>query len=240
MWNLERFGFTQMMECRAGVRALFENEPATTAEAAQRLDDYLYRELVDDAGQPACALVRTFKTHDFGDLPPDLRTFARRIAPEVDAQPRTRCLVLIGTTGDLADWRSRELSRGHRCIPLVSEKMVASAPMIARLIQQLGVSITDVIRPDPGLLLDRTETASNVFYVPQALGSPYIVAQKEFVERYRIRSVIGFGGMISSTDLLATILFTKVPIPPDVADLFKVIGLNVRLALMPFARKQLF
>jgi len=222
------------------VRALFQDEPKTTAEAAQRLDDFLYRELVDAKGSPACALVRTFKTHDYGELPADLRTFAKRIAPEVDAQPRTRCLVLIGTTGDLAEWRQRELSRGHRCIPLVSEKMVASAPMIARLIQQLGISITDVIRPDPALLLERTETTSNVFYVPHALGSPYIVAQKEFVERYRIQSVIGFGGMLSATDLLATILFTKVPITPDVADLFKVVGLNVRLALMPFARKPLF
>jgi two-component system NtrC family sensor kinase len=240
MWNLERFGFTQMMECRTAVRALLADEPSTTAEAAQRLDDFFYRELVDGEGRPACGLVRTFKTHDYGELPADLRTFARRIAPEVDAQPRTRCLVLIGTTGDLADWRSRELSRGHRCIPLVSEKMVASAPMIARLIQQLGISITDVVRPDPGLLLDRTDASSNVFYVPQALGSPYIVAQKEFVERYRIKSVIGFGGMISSTDLLATILFTKVPVTPEVADLFKVIGLNVRLALIPFARKPLF
>jgi len=240
MWNLERFSFTQMMQMRSGIRALFDADAATTSEAAQRLDDYLYRELVDAEGRPACALVRTFKTHEFGDLGPELQTFARRIAPQLDAQPRTRCLVLIGTTGDLAEWHSPESSRGHRCIPLISEQMVSEAPMISRLIQQLGVDVHDVLSPAPALLLDRVEQSYNVFYVPQALGSPYIVAQKEFVEHYRIRSVIGFGGMISGTDLLATILFTKVPITPEIADLFKVIGLNVRLALMPFARKPLF
>lgn len=240
MWNLTRFGFTQMMQLRTELRTLFDDEPATTTEAAQRLDDFFYRELVDADGRPACALVRTFKTHEFGDLPPALQTFARRIAPEVDTQPRTRCLVLIGTTGDLPEWRSSEQSRGHRCIPLVSEQMVSEAPMISRLIQQLGVDVSEVLRPDPALLLDHGERSYNVFYVPQALGSPYIIAQKEFVEPYRIRSVVGFGGMISGTDLLATILFTKVPVTPEVADLFKVIGLNARLALMPFARKPLF
>lgn len=53
-------------------------------------------------------------------------------------------------------------------------------------------------------------------------------------------AVLGFGGLISSGDLFATIMFSKVPIPPDVADQFRVIGLNLKIAVLPFARKPLF
>ena len=51
---------------------------------------------------------------------------------------------------------------------------------------------------------------------------------------------LGFGGMVASGDVFATIMFSKVPIAPDTADLFKVIGLNLNLALLPIARKPLF
>ena len=46
--------------------------------------------------------------------------------------------------------------------------------------------------------------------------------------------------MLASGDLYTVILFTKVPISTEVADYFKVIGLNLKLALLPIARKPLF
>ncbi|MEA2337782.1 MAG: hypothetical protein QOE82_1789, partial [Thermoanaerobaculia bacterium] len=108
------------------------------------------------------------------------------------------------------------------------------------LFKQCGVAVSAVLRPNPSLLLDASDRAYSVFHVPTALGSPYIVAQKEFVERYSIASVLGFGGMLASGDLFAAIMFTKVPISPAVADQFKVIGLNLKLAMLPIARKPLF
>ena len=240
MYDLARFSFNDLMDCRTRLRGLFSSEPATIAEGAQRLVEFLYREFVDDDGKPACALVRIFKTHRYNDLPEELQHFAQTITPDVQSMSNVRCLTLVATDGLEPAWRSPEQSRGHRCIPLVSETMVEQAPMISQLITQLGLSVSSVIRPAPGMLLDTTETSYNVFYVPEALGSPYIVAQDGFVAPYGIASVIGFGGLVASGDLFAAIMFSKVRVSPDVADLFKVIGLNMKLLILPFARKPLF
>lgn len=239
-YNLSRFGFGDMMDCRGRIRDLFADDPPTLEAAAERAVEFFRRELVDEHRQPACALVRFFKTHPYRDLPEDLQAVVRAGSPEAVSIPDLRCLTLVATRGDEEDWNSRLTSRGHRAIPLMSVEMVQQAPMIAQLITQLGLPIANVVRPSPALLLDQEQTTHNVFFVPRALGSPHIVAQEEFVVRYGIQSVLGFGGLLASGDLFAVILFSKVPISPDAADQFRVVGLNLKMAILPFARKPLF
>ncbi|HEX8410624.1 MAG TPA: hypothetical protein VF883_17300 [Thermoanaerobaculia bacterium] len=239
-YELSRFGFKEMMDSRGRIRDLFADEPPTLEDAAQRAVEFFRTELLDDKGAPACALVRLFKTHPYRDLPEDLQTLVRTASPEAAAVPDLRCLTLIATRGDEPDWNSRRTSRGHRVIPLLSVEMVQQAPMIAQLITQLGVPIANVVRPSRALLLDQEQTTHNVFFVPRASGSPHIVAQEEFVSRYGIQSVLGFGGLLASGDLFAVILFSKVAISPEVADQFRVVGLNLKIAILPFARKKLF
>jgi hypothetical protein len=239
-YNLSRFGFGDMMDSRGRIRDLFADDPPTLEAAAERAVEFFRRELVDEHGKPACALVRFFKTHPYRDLPEDLQAVVNAGSPEAASIPDLRCLTLVATRGEEADWNSRFKSRGHRAIPLTSVEMVQQAPMIAQLITQLGLPIANVVRPSRTLLLDQEQTAHNVFFVPRALGSPYIVAQEEFVIRYGIQSVLGFGGLLASGDLFAVILFSKVPISPDAADQFRVVGLNLKIAILPFARKTLF
>lgn len=239
MYRLDTFKFNDMMHCRGRLRSLFDDEPATLTEAAQRIVQFFRTELVDAGGKPACALVRVFKTHRYDALDKETQSFASALAGNAAMHPGVRCLVLLATAGDEPEWNSPELSRGHRAIPLLSEKMVEDAPMIAQLIKQFGVSVSTVLRPDPSLLLDANETRHNVFYVPEALGSPYIVAQKEFVEPHGIASVVGFGGLVAAGDLFATILFSRVPVSRETADLFRIIGLNLKIALLPVARRPL-
>lgn len=239
-YNLSRFGFPDMMDCRGRIRDLFVDDPPTLEDAAIRAVEFFYRELVDEEGAPACALVRLFKTHPYRDLPRDLQASVSAATPEISSIADLRCLTLMATRGDEADWNSRLTSRGHRAIPLMSVEMVEQAPMIAQLIIQLGLPIADVIRPSRGLFLDQEQVTHNVFFVPRALGSPHIVAQEEFVVRYGIESVLGFGGLLASGDLFAVILFSKVPIPPGAADQFKVVGLNLKIAILPFVRKEIF
>ena len=239
-YELSRFGFKDMMACRGRLRELFADDPPTLEDAADRSVEFFRRELVDEQGAPACALVRFFKTHPYRDLPDELQAVVRAASPQAPSIPDLRCLTLISTRGDEPAWNSRRTSSGHRAIPLVSVEMVQQAPMIAQLITQLGLPIANVVRPSRTLLLDQEQTAHNVFYVPQALGSPSIVAQKDFVVRCGIQSVLGFGGLLSSGDLFATIMFSKVAIPPDAADQFRVLGLNLKIAILPFARKPLF
>jgi hypothetical protein len=232
-YDLARFGVTEMMQCRGQLRGLFDDEPANVDEAAQRVVDFFYRELVDANGAPAFALVRFFKTEAYGNLSSELQDFARAAGGVEWLSDDVRCLTLLATNGDEPAWRSTKESRGHRAIPLMSVEMVEQAPMIAQLIKQLGLSTSAVVRPEAGLILDRDGKKHNVFYVPHAAGSPHIVAQSEFVIPYKIASVIGLGGLITSGDMFATILFSKVPITSDVADLFSVIGLNLKIAVLP-------
>lgn len=240
MYNFAQFGFRDMMDCRTRLRAIFDDDPATLAEACQRVVRFFYDGLVDESGRPACALVRMFKTHRFRELDSASKSVAAQALPEAESMAELRCLTLLATLGDEPDWNHVETSRGHRVIPLPSEAMVSKAPMIAQLITQLGGDISNILHPDPALLLDTKDTKYNLFYVPRALGSPFIVAQKEFVEAYRIASVLGFGGMLASGDFFACILFSHVPISSQVADLFKVVGMNLKVAFLPLARKPLF
>lgn len=239
-YELSRFRYTDMMDCRGRIRELFGGNPATLNEVAEQAVEFFHRELVDEHGQPACALVRFFKTHPYRELDPDLQDIARAAAPEADRLPDLRCLTLLATRGQEPAWNSPRTSRGHRVIPLTSVEMVQQAPMIAQLITQLGLPIAHVVRPSRELLLDQTEKAHNVFYVAHAPGSPHIVAQDEFVAPYGIESVLGFGGLLASGDLFAMILFSKVPIPPESAEHFRVIGLNLKIAVLPLTRKPLF
>jgi hypothetical protein len=239
-YNLSRFGFSDMMDCRGRLRDLFSDDPATLEDAAERAVEFFRRELVDDRGEPACALVRFFKTHPYRELPEDLQAVVRAASSDAPSVADLRCLTLIATRGDEPEWNSRLTSRGHRAIPLMSVEMVQQAPMIAQLITQLGLPIANVVRPSRALLLDQEQTTHNVFFVPRALGSQHIVAQEEFVVRHGIESVLGFGGLLASGDLFAVILFSKTAISPDAADQFRVIGLNLKIAILPFARKTLF
>jgi hypothetical protein len=240
VFNLATFGFNELMDCRGAIRALFDDPPQTLGEAGTRIVRYFRKELVDADGRPACALVRLFKTHRFDALSGELQNYARRMLPDADQRADLRCLVLLATAGDEPAWNDRRLSRGHQAIPLPSESMVREAPMIAQLITQLGLNIATVIRPGPALLLDLQDSSSNVFYVPQAAGSPYIVAQEEFVERYGIQSVIGVGGILATGDLFAAILFSRVAVTPETADLFKIVSLNLKMAILPLSRLPLF
>lgn len=210
-------------------------------EVADRVVRYLYERLrTPELDTPACALVRMFITMPLIALDDDQRAFAERILDGAAAQPRTKCLTLLATAGDEPAWNSRHASVGHKALPLPSAESIARAPMIAQLIRQLGVEIGTLLSADSRVVIDNDQHTFNVFYVENAQGSPFIPGQREFVEPYAIRSVLGFGGLLPSGDLFTTILFSKTHIPRNVADLFKTLALNVKVAILPFSAGKVF
>jgi hypothetical protein len=210
---------------------------STMEECARNLVQFLYQNLLDDAGQSACALVRCFKTHRLADLPFDVRASL----PDAKTLPAdTKCLTLLGTAGDEPAWNSRHQSASHKAIPLPSPKIVARSPMIAQLIVQLGLELSDVINPRPDVILNLHEKAYNVFYVENALGSSHIPAQQQFVVPYGIASVIGFGGILPTGDLFALIMFLKVAVPRETAELFQILAISAKTALIPFEWNSVF
>jgi len=95
-----------------------------------------------------------------------------------------KCLTLMATVGATASWSSRLLSRGHRAIPLPSPEIVEKAPMISQLIKEFGLELTSVLQPSAEVVKDLAGKRHGVFHVENAVGSPYIPAQEEFVLRY--------------------------------------------------------
>jgi hypothetical protein len=210
-------------------------------EAAERVLRLLYEELGDAEGrQRACVLVRFYKTHPYAELEPGLQDFAREILGGANLPDETRCLTLVSTIGDEPSWCSRHSSVAHKAIPLPSREAVERSPMISQLVLQLGIDIATVVRPDPAILLDHHQHNFNVFHVSEAAGSPYIPAQQEFVVPYGVRSVVGFGGLLPSGDLYAVILFTRVPVSRETAEMFKPLALAVKLAILSFISGPLF
>lgn len=204
-------------------------------ELAGRIARLLYERLRDTGtGTRACALVRFFATQRYDHLDARRRRFAREMLHGEAPRRGLKCLTLLGTAGDLPRWNTPEESSGHLAIPLESPEMVSQAPMISSLLQQLGVRVEELLSPHPSLLVEEGPSSFNVFYVPDALTSPYIPAQRDFVTPHGIRSVLGLGGMLPRGDIFAVILFAKVPIPRESAELFRTLALNVKMAALPF------
>jgi hypothetical protein len=205
-------------------------------EAAERVVGVLHDQLVDaETGARSCALVRFFKTHAYGELEGELRDFAREmLQDERAAAPGMKCLTLLATAGEQPEWNSRKNSAAHRAIPLVSKEIVSKAPMISSLLSQLGVEVEAFLSGTNDLLVEPAPSSFNVFYVPDAASSSYIPDQDGFVEPMGIRSVLGFGGMLPGGDIFALILFAKVTIPRQTAELFRTLALNVKMAVLNF------
>jgi signal transduction histidine kinase len=227
-YHLESFSLTDMMHCGGDIRGMSRGR--TRGEFGTALVRHLYEHVLGPNGDRALALVRLFVTRRFDELDVESRGIVAAVLP--NAAPETMCLTLAATAGDQADWNDVKRSLGHRAIPISTPKSVEQFPMIARLFDQLGVEVGGVLSPSSDFLIG--ETDAGVFYVPQARGSPYIPAQDAFVIPFDIQSVVGFGGLLPDGRLYAVILFSKVPVSRDVAELFGYLSLSTRMALLPY------
>jgi hypothetical protein len=240
MFDLTNFSLRDMTECGAALRKL--GSSARSFEAvADRIVRYLYDQCADErTGEKSCVLVRFFKTHPFHSLDPELRELARRSLGSIPERPEMKCLTLLATAGLQPQWNARRQSAGHQVIPLASPEMVIRYPMISQLVQQFGLEVSAVVHPAPELLVDLHQRTFNVFHVEQAVGSTFVPAQNEFVIPFGVQSVLGFGGMLPSGNLYVVILFSRVHIPRQTADLFKALSLSVKAALLPLSESTAF
>jgi hypothetical protein len=227
-----------MLRCGTGVRAAAAGA-ATVEDAARRIVRYLHRAFRAETGEPEIALVRFYRTQRFDRLPADLQAFARGVLDQAAVPDDLRCLTLMASAGAQPEWNDRRRSANHQAIPLPSPEVVDRAPMIAQLIRQLGLELEAVVEPSNALLRELEGKTYNVFHVERARGSPYIPAQADFVLRYDIESVLGFGGL-AQEELFAVILFSTVHISPDVASRFRNIALDVKSTLIGFRDGEVF
>ena len=212
-----------------GVRALFDEIKrrvrghACVADASQQVADVLYEHVAEGA-----VLARVFATVEFAHLPAAERDFVlgllagKGLAPTA-VTPKTPVLCLLGTRGDDPAWNRRELSRGHRAIPLLGTDFVASIPMVARMLKELGVAIQG-LDGGAGRLSSRVlGSLSSIFYVEDAAEARgrNIIGDQEFVRTHGVRSVFGSGGAFMMELSMAVILvFAREHVPRAAAERF--------------------
>jgi len=234
IYDFDDLKMSDMVKCGIDIRALGKHAKSME-DAANEAVSYFFDNFVDkQTGKKSCALVRLFKTHDVDKLPIPLQNFANKMLHEKTAFKSYKCLTLLATAGAEKDWNDRKKSFGHQAIPLPSKEVVNRIPMMRNLIKQMGLDVETVINPDPELMTDLSQKTFNVFYVPEALKSPYIPAQDDFVKPYGIKSVLGFGSILPSGNVFVVIIFSKTKIEHDTANLFNTLALNLKMLIMPF------
>jgi two-component system NtrC family sensor kinase len=234
MYDLQKFTLRDMVECGLALRQLGEGA-TSMEETSNRIVRYFYENLRSrDRAKSDCVLVRLFKIHPYSELETPLQAFARQKLQHNTPDPQTKCLTLMATVGQKARWNSRLSSFKHQVIPLVDEKTIDRLPMIARLIEQLGLERKMIVQPQPEELLELHQKTFNVFYIPDAISSPDIPDKEGFVIPHAIQSVLGFGGLLPSGNLFAVILFLKTQIPQSTAEMFSSLAFNIKAALLPF------
>lgn len=234
MYSLARFSLLEMTECSAVLRQLGE-QSSSLRDVAARTVEYLYSTLGDpDTGARDCVLVRCFKTISYSRLDAATQQIAREKLGGIPPFPDLKCFSLVATAGEQPDWNRIELSHRYRVIPMVNADFVKQFPMFSQLLHQFGVSTAFDVTPQGEWLMDVEEKTYNVFYVPDAIGNPYVPVQEEFVRKYGVKSVLCFGGMLPSRDLFAVILFSRTPVPRDTATLCKSLALSMKTSLLAF------
>lgn len=237
MHHLRSFQLRDMTTCGATLRRLGAGAK-TFDEVADRLVRHLYTSLtMAQTGQPACVLIRLFKTTPYGLLPPDLKTLADQRLAGTASAPSMTCLTLVASAGTFPGWNDPTLSSRFRVMPLGTSDDLAKLPMFSQLFHQLGVKLPYLEGSAQSLLIDPHEHAFNVFHVPEAAGSPYVPAQEGFVLKYGVRSVLGFGAPLPDGQIFSIILFSQDVIPESTAQLFKPLALCAQMALAPYAIK---
>ncbi len=212
-------------------------------EAADGIVSGLY-EMLGDAtlDGPSVALARFYRTISFANLEPELQEVAAAILTEHSGQPLAamKCLTLMASAGLEPTWNSRHTSARHRVIPLPSPTAVERLPMVSRLISEMGMSVANLVEAGLDPMVEPETGRARIFHVEEAGGSPYIPDQPDFVRRYGIRSVIGFGSSLRSGDLWAVILFTRVSVNLEVARLFRMLATDIKIAILPVLSNRFF
>ena len=239
----------ELRELGAGAR--------TQEEIADRIVNNLYEDFtVTKDGEKAFVLVRFFVSLPYKDLESPLKRFVEsRRGEHEDLRPDTRCLTLLATCGQEEQWCDRTKSHEHRAIPIDSPDLATELPMVALLCKQFGIesnSFADVVLTHPersshgvatvdnNVVMDQDQATFNVFFVPDALNSPYIYAQEEFVKPYGVKSVLGYGGILSAGQIFAVIMFSRTLIKREVAQRFKPLALATKNALLQVPQDKIF
>jgi two-component system, NtrC family, sensor kinase len=240
MYDLQKITLRDMSECGLAIRRLGDNAQCME-EVSNNIIQYLYENFVDSSSsEKSSILIRFFKTHPYSQLTPDLQQHTAKLLGDHPIPDSLKCLTLLATVGEVPEWNSRYKSVVNQVIPLANEEAIAGIPLISQLIHQLGLDPAVIVQPDPKLLTESEQQICNVFYIQNALGSPYIPSETSFAIPLNIKSILGFGGLLPSGNMFTILMFWRVEISPIIVNLFRPLALNIKMALLPFDEGTVF
>jgi len=237
MYDINNLTLDVMRQCGSTLSGL-GNQAKSMEEVADKVVHYLYEHMEAD-GEKAFALVRFYKTHPYASLDPQLQEHACKFLDTELSSSQIKCFTMLATAGNQTKWESRKNTIKYDAIPLTTEGVKHSI-MTGEIIRQFGLDLGSVMNPDSKTLAENEDTQLDVFYLSEALGSPFIPQQAEFVVPYGIKSILGFGGILPARDLFAVIMFSKVYVSRHTAEMFSIFGPDVKAAIRPFADKAVF
>lgn len=239
-FRFDRFTLSDLLACAADLQEIGVGA-GSMEETAQRVVGYFYERFVrPGTDEPANVLVRFYRTAPCERLDSELQSLVAASNPARAEWTGVQCLTLLATIGHEEAWRDRRRSERHGVIALEDPESLDELPMMAGLLRDLGITASEVVAPDPATIEQREARDYRVFHVADALGSAVIPAQEDFVVRYGVASVLGFGGVLPDGSVFSVILFSQEPIPEDVASMFRAVALTVKLAVLPFVARPIF
>ncbi|GAA2408342.1 hypothetical protein GCM10010420_40790 [Streptomyces glaucosporus] len=227
-FDLSAFSLSEMVRCGAELRRA-PSGATSLATAAEAVTDFLYRGMADAEGRRACPLVRLFVTRRWSALPPDDRAAARTRTSAGAPPPSARCLTLVASRGSYPRWADPATGAERFAVPVPSEDAARQVPLLSRLVDRIGTVSADQadgVPPPPARF--------EVLLVGDGRHTRELWGE-EFAEEYGIRSALAFGGPLPDGELFAVVLFSRVPLPAQTAELFRTVAVSVRTALLPFS-----
>jgi DNA-binding CsgD family transcriptional regulator/GAF domain-containing protein len=192
---------------------------STVEDVCQSLTQSLYQTFSNSNGQSEFALCRIFKSCSFGDFPKELKTHIRQ-KTKTRLVNETKHIALLGTFGETKEWCSISNSKNHKALPLNDPNAIKNFPMMLALFNQIGFEISQNQKTGPILFLKKEDHDFGLFLVEKAEGNSLIPDQEDFVIPLGIKSVFGFGGMFSTGNIFAVIIFSKKRIKKNQAEIF--------------------
>lgn len=178
-------------------------------------------------------LARVFAVLPLQRLPAREQEFARAfVKDDPRLTPATRVLTLMGTRGVESAWNARATSAGHLAIPLLDQRFVQGAPMIAKLLSDLDVDLKTLDDGRPIATRQMLGGRNGTFFVPDAQDAAgrAIIPATHFVTTHQVRTVFGMGGAYVDGALIAAILFTRELLDRTSVDRFPSLISNFKMA----------
>ena len=196
-------------------------------KAAGAFIDSIYEEF-----SVSIALARVFLTITFKDLPQRNRTWVEVLVDDRgvsgDLQDDTPVLSLVATRGAKTAWNDVRRSIGHIGIPLVSPVFVSEAPMIAKVLHELGVIDNLVGDTETISDSDTSPSAIRTFHIAEAATTMdskgrKIINMQDFVSENAIRTVFGLGRPYTNEgrNVAFAIFFTREKLPLELVGKFE-------------------